>query len=107
MLDDVLKSAGVGDVNELVAFVVSNQVPAIFVESSVNSKTVEAVQEGAQARGFGVRIGAELYSDAMGPPGTYEGTYVGMMDANATRIARALGGDVDATGLFGQLTAAE
>jgi manganese/zinc/iron transport system substrate-binding protein len=99
--------AGVGDVNQLVEFVVSRRVPAIFVESSVNSKTVEAVQEGAQSRGFAVRIGAELFSDAMGPPGSYEGTYLGMMDANATRIARALGGDVAERGFFGQLTVEE
>lgn len=99
--------AGVGDVNELVSFVVSHRVPAVFVESSVNSKTVQAVQEGAESRGFNVRIGAELYSDAMGPAGTYEGTYIGMMDANATRIARALGGDIEATGLFGKLNPTE
>ncbi len=96
--------AGVGDVNDLVDFVVEHRVPAIFVESSVNSKTIQAVQEGARARGVDVKIGAELYSDAMGPPGTYEGTYPGMMDANATRIARALGGSVPDTGLFGKLT---
>jgi manganese/zinc/iron transport system substrate-binding protein len=96
--------AGVGDVNDLVDFVVEHRVPAIFVESSVNTKTIQAVQEGAQARGWEVIIGAELYSDAMGPPGTYEGTYPGMMDANATRIVRALGGTAPATGLFGKLT---
>lgn len=97
--------AGVGDVNELVDFVVERHVPAIFVESSVNSKTIQAVREGAQARGVEVKIGAELYSDAMGPTGTYEGTYPGMMDANATRIVRALGGTAPETGLYGKLTA--
>lgn len=96
--------AGVGDVNDLVDFVVNRKVPAIFVESSVNTKTIQAVQEGARSRGIDVRIGAELYSDAMGPPGTYEGTYPGMMDANATRIVRALGGAVPVTGLYGRLS---
>ncbi len=95
--------AGVGDINQLVSFIVKHQIPAVFVESSVNSKTVQAAQEGAAARGFQVRIGAELYSDAMGSPGTYEGTYLGMMDANATRITQALGGRVEASGLFGML----
>lgn len=95
--------AGVGDINDLVDFVVARNVPAIFVESSVNSKTIQAVQEGARARGVEVRIGDELFSDAMGPAGTYEGTYIGMMDANATRIARALGGAVPETGLYGKL----
>jgi len=99
--------AGVGDVNDLVDFVVERRIPAVFVESSINSKTVQAVREGAQSRGFNVRIGAELFSDAMGPAGTYEGTYIGMMDANATRIARALAGDVPARGLYGKLPEAE
>lgn len=99
--------AGVGDVNGLVDFVVERKVPAIFVESSINPKTIQAVREGAKARGWDVQIGAELFSDAMGPPGTYEGTYIGMMDANATRIARALGGDVPATGLYGKLATSE
>jgi manganese/zinc/iron transport system substrate-binding protein len=97
--------AGVGDVNELVDFVVERRVPAIFVESSVSAKTIQAVQEGARFRGVNVAIGAELYSDAMGPAGTYEGTYPGMMDANATRIVRALGGTVPARGLYGKLRA--
>jgi len=47
-----------------------------------------------------------LYSDAMGPAGTYEGTYIGMMDHNVTTIARALGGEAAAAGLNGKLTAA-
>ena len=50
-----------------------------------------------------VVIGGELYSDAMGAPGTYEGTYVGMIDHNVTLIARALGGDVPADGFNGRL----
>jgi manganese/zinc/iron transport system substrate-binding protein len=95
--------AGVQDVNSLVEFLVSRKIPAIFVESSVNSKHIEAVVEGCRARGAAVRIGGELYSDALGPAGTYAGTYVGMIDANATRIARALGGDAPAGGYQGQL----
>jgi manganese/zinc/iron transport system substrate-binding protein len=96
--------AGVSDINELVDFVVQRKVPAIFVESSVNPKTIQAVREGAQAQGWEVRIGVELYSDAMGPAGTYEGTYIGMMDANATRISRALGGAAPAAGMQGRLS---
>ena len=96
--------AGVGDINALVNFIVSREVPAIFVESSVNPQTIHAVCEGAQARGVAVVVGAELYSDAMGPQGTYEGTYPGMMDANATRIVRALGGTIAERGLYNRLT---
>lgn len=96
--------AGVQDVNRLVEFLVERKLPAIFVESSVNSKNIAAVIEGCEARGVTVAIGAELYSDALGEAGTYEGTYVGMIDANATRIARALGGDAPETGWQGKLT---
>ncbi len=84
--------AGIQDVNALVDFLVEKKLPAIFVESSVNSKNIQAVIEGCQSRGVTVKIGGELYSDAMGAAGTYEGTYIGMLDANATRIAHALGG---------------
>jgi manganese/zinc/iron transport system substrate-binding protein len=96
--------AGVQDVNKLVDFLVERKIPAIFVESSVNSKNIEAVVEGCRARGVKVQIGGELFSDALGPADDYTGTYVGMLDANATRIARALGGNVPAGGYQGKIT---
>jgi manganese/zinc/iron transport system substrate-binding protein len=96
--------AGVEDINALVEFLVTNQVPAVFVESSVNSRNLEAVIEGAQSRDWTVKVGGTLYSDAMGTPGTYEGTYIGMIDHNATVVARALGGEAPATGFKGQLS---
>jgi manganese/zinc/iron transport system substrate-binding protein len=95
--------AGVDDINQLVDFLVENKVPAVFIESSVNSRNIEAVIEGAAQRGWSVRIGGELFSDAMGAPGTYEGTYIGMIDHNATVIARALGGEAPERGLRGKL----
>lgn len=95
--------AGVHDVNRLVDFLAERKIPAIFVESSVNEKNIRAVIEGTQSRNVAVRIGAELFSDAMGAEGTYEGTYIGMIDHNATRIARALGGTAPETGLNGRL----
>jgi len=96
--------AGVQDINLLVDFLVERKIPAVFVETSVNPKHLTAVQEGCQARGFAVRIGGELYSDAMGSEGTYEGTYIGMIDANATTIAVALGGQAPANGWAGKLS---
>lgn len=96
--------AGVLDVNRLVDFLVERKLPAIFVESSVNAKNIQAVIEGAKSRGVTVKIGGQLYSDAMGAEGTYEGTYIGMLDHNATVIARALGGDVPAGGMNGKLS---
>ena len=84
--------AGVADVNSLVDFLVDRKIGAIFVESSVSDKGLRAVIEGAGKRGWTVKVGGELFSDAMGSAGTYEGTYVGMIDHNATTITRALGG---------------
>ncbi len=96
--------AAIQDINTLVDFLVENKLPAIFVESSVNSKNIQAVIEGCQSRGVTVKIGGELYSDAMGAAGTYEGTYIGMLDANATRIAHALGGTPPEKGFRGKLS---
>ena len=95
--------AGVHDVNRLVDFLVDRKLPAIFVESSVNEKNIRAVIEGTESRKVKVQIGGELFSDAMGAEGTYEGTYIGMLDHNATQIARALGGTAPEKGLNGQL----
>lgn len=97
--------AGVEDINSLVTFLVDQQIPAVFVETSVNSRNIEAVIEGATRKGWTVRIGGTLFSDAMGAPGAYEGTYVGMLDHNATVVARALGGEAPERGMQGKLTA--
>jgi len=95
--------AGLKDINELVDFIVARQIPAVFVESSVPRKSVEALVEGAHAKGHQVKIGGELFSDAMGAAGTYEGTYIGMIDHNVTLITRALGGTAPEKGLNGKL----
>ena len=95
--------AGVRDVRELVDLLVERNIRAVFVETSVADDNVKALIEGAAARGHEVRIGGELFSDAMGEPGTYRGTYIGMLDHNATTIARALGGDAPAGGWQGKL----
>jgi manganese/zinc/iron transport system substrate-binding protein len=96
--------AGLKDINRIVDILVRRQIPAVFVETSVSDKNVRALIEGAASRGHSVRIGGELFSDAMGAPGTYEGTYVGMIDHNVTVIARALGGNAPAGGMQGKLT---
>jgi manganese/zinc/iron transport system substrate-binding protein len=96
--------AGVKDIETLVAFLVERKIPAVFVESSVSDKNVRALLEGAAAKGHPVIIGGELYSDAMGPAGTYEGTYIGMIDHNITTITRALGGTAPEKGFQGKLS---
>ncbi|WP_404422346.1 metal ABC transporter solute-binding protein, Zn/Mn family [Thalassospira australica] len=97
--------AGLRRVEELVDTIVDRKIAAVFVESSVPERNVRALIEGAAARGQNVEIGGTLFSDAMGEPGTYEGTYIGMIDHNATLITRALGGDAPATGMQGKLAA--
>ncbi len=99
--------AAIRDIEELVTFIVDQKIPAIFVESSLSDKNVKALIEGAQAKGQQVLIGGELFSDAMGPAGTYEGSYIGMIDHNVTTITNALGGQAPATGLNGNLTVHE
>ena len=84
--------AGLEDINRLVKRLVEEQIQSVFVETSVADKNVRALIEGARARNWEVTIGGALFSDAMGTPGTYEGTYVGMIDHNATTVCTALGG---------------
>lgn len=96
--------AGLQQINTLVDFIVKNEVKAVFVESSVSPKNIEALVGGVKARGKDLKIGGELFSDAMGDAGTYEGTYLGMLDHNITLVARALGGEAPATGHGGKLT---
>lgn len=98
--------AGLNRIGVLVDTLVARQLPAVFVETSVSDRNIRALVEGAAARGHKVRIGGALFSDAMGPDGTYEGTWLGMIDHNVTTIARALGADVSATGRLGRLKGA-
>lgn len=97
--------AGLNRIRTLVDTLVSRKISAVFVETSVSDRNMRALIEGAAARGHNVTIGGELYSDAMGTPGTYEGTYPGMIDHNVTTITRALGGEAPARGLVGKLAA--
>jgi manganese/zinc/iron transport system substrate-binding protein len=85
--------ASTADVQGLARFIAERQIPAIFVESSVPPRTVEAVQAAVRAQGFDVQIGGELFSDAMGSPGTAEGTYEGMVRHNIDTIVGALLGE--------------
>jgi len=83
--------AGTADVQALAAIIVERQIPAIFVESSVPPRYIEAVQAAVKSKGFDVRVGGELFSDAMGNPGTPEGYYIGMVRHNVNTIVNALG----------------
>ncbi len=82
--------AGVGDVQGVVDFVIDNDIPVMFIESSVSPATINAVQAGVAAAGATVRLGIlPLYSDAMGNPGTFGGTYTGMIAENVYIILQS------------------
>jgi len=82
--------AGVGDIQETVDFVINNEIPVLFVESSIPPDTIQAVVEAVAAEGGEVRIGVrELYSDAMGEPGTFGGTFIGMIAENVYTILQS------------------
>lgn len=82
--------AGVQDVQKLAKFIIENKVKAIFVESSVPQRTIEALQAAVKSKGTNVDIGGTLYSDALGNAGTVEGTYIGMFKYNVNTIVNAL-----------------
>jgi manganese/zinc/iron transport system substrate-binding protein len=83
---------GTADLSGLADFIVEREIPAIFVETSVPQRFVEALREAVAARGSEVSIGGSLYSDAMGDAGTPEGTYIGMVRHNIDTIVAGLAG---------------
>lgn len=85
-----LSEYGLKDVSDLVKFIVDRRIKAVFVETSVSERSIQAVVEGARMRGFDVKIGGKLFSDAMGEKGTPEGTYIGMVKANVNTIVESL-----------------
>ena len=82
--------AGVQDVQKLSDFIIENKVKAIFIESSVPRRTIEALQESVLSKNHEVEIGGSLYSDALGDAATVEGTYLGMFRYNVNTIVEAL-----------------
>lgn len=78
------------DVQRIVDVLSKRKIKAVFVESSVPKRSIEAVVQGSRAKGHNVRIGGELFSDAMGRAGTPEGTYIGMVRHNVDTIVKAL-----------------
>jgi manganese/zinc/iron transport system substrate-binding protein len=82
--------AGVKDVQKLAAFIIEKKVKAIFVESSVPKRTIEALEAAVKSKGHDVEIGGTLFSDALGNAGTLEGTYIGMFEYNVNTIVNAL-----------------
>ena len=86
---------GLSDINGTIDILPQHKVPAVFVESSVNPASINAVIEGAAKKGLDLKLGGELFSDAMGEAGTTEGTYIGMYRHNVETIYHALTGSGD------------
>lgn len=86
---------GVSDIRSTIEIIKQYNVPAVFVESSINESSIKAVIEGAREEGVDVELGGQLYSDAMGKAGTEEGTYLGMYRHNVKTIYEALMGGVN------------
>lgn len=82
--------AGVADIRAMIDLIVTRNIPAIFVETSVPPDVIDAIVAGVENTGHEIKIGGQLFSDAMGEPGTEEGTYIGMVRHNVDTIASAL-----------------
>ncbi len=95
--------AGLQRINDLVDMIVQRKIGAVFVESTVSEDNINALIEGAKSRGHEVAVGGELFSDAMGPQGSYGGKYIGMIDHNVTLITQGLGGDAPRKGMNNKL----
>ncbi len=85
-----MSEAGIRDITNLVDFLVENSIPAVFVETSVSRRAIDAVVEGCNRKGHDILIGGSLYSDALGQSGTVEGTYIGTVKSNVNTIVKAL-----------------
>lgn len=85
--------AGIADINRLVELIVARKLPAVFVETSVSDRNVQALQEGARARGQPVALGGQLYSDSLGGPGSGAETLETVLRANVDTIVAGLVGE--------------
>ncbi len=82
--------ATTGDIERVADAVAANDLPSVFIESSVSPQTMRAVAEAAGRKGHDVKIGPDLFADSAGEASSPEGTYIGMVRANIRRIAAGL-----------------
>lgn len=82
--------AGTADVSALAQFITEKEIKALFIESSVSTRTIEALQEAVRTRGWEVEIGGELFSDALGDSSQDAETYVKMFHRNIDTIVDGL-----------------
>lgn len=85
-----LSEVGLKEISDMVDYIISNQIKAIFIETSTSDKTAQSIVDGCAAKGYKVAIKGPLYSDALGEPDSEAGTYIGMIKANVTTIVEGL-----------------
>lgn len=86
--------ASVADIQASAALIAERDLPAIFVETTINPRTVRAVLEAARERSAEVSIGGSIHGDALGERGTLADSLIGMLIHNTAQITRALGGSL-------------
>ena len=77
-------------ITELTEFIVSKNIPSIFVENSVSQKNINSVVEGCKSKGLNLTIGGTLYSDGLGDSKSGANTYIKMIKKNTNTIVSAL-----------------
>ena len=85
-----MSESGLREITELIDYIAENKIPAIFSENSVSPKNINAVMEGCRNKGWNVKVGGELYSDALGGPSSGADTYLQMLKGNALTIYKGL-----------------
>lgn len=84
--------AGLKTIENLAERLAADKIKAVFAEQSINDRNIQAIIAGAGSRGWNVTLGGTLFSDTLGPQGTAEANYDGMMIHNIQTITKALGG---------------
>ena len=77
-------------ITELTDFIVSRNIPSIFVENSVSEKNINSIKEGCKAKGLNLKIGGPLFSDGLGDAKSGAETYIKMIKKNTNTIVGGL-----------------
>lgn len=84
---------GTKDIIDMVKHIIENKIPVMFVESSVPTRSAQAVQQAVAASGWSIVLGEELFSDSLGDIKSGADTYVHMMHHNVCAIVSGLSRD--------------
>lgn len=82
--------AGTADIKDLANFISLRRIKTIFPETAVPKKTIIALQEAVQKKGFTVGIGQELHGDSLGDVVGQNNTYILAFKENIATMVSAL-----------------